>query len=289
MNHAEARTAISTRWEGDLSSAQAEALRTHLLDCGDCRALYDRAAAVRRVAAGGSAGTPLPSETSLLLAEVMRQMRRQPEPSQAPFWHGWKWAAGIAVAALVLFVVAPWHHLPHESGPRQERVQERGAVRTLPAAGLGLSGVDRDGAEYEVVESDGICQQDFLRFYVNRREESMRHYFVFGVDELGRVHWYAPLPAERESYPLADEFGKPIAVPYQIELEHEHEPGLLVVVALFSPAPLDWNSVDALLPQHLAALLEAPAEGAEALANGLGRGVLPAVRQTRIISCGGNR
>ena len=289
MNHARARTPIDARWQGRLPAAEAAALRHHLAECDDCRTVYDRTVALRRLAAGNQPHEPLPTESNLLFGEVLGQLpKRQQRPSAAS-WYSWRLAAGLAAAALVLLVVAPWQYLPEGTRLPDELMQERGAVRTLPGAGLGLSGVDHDGAEYEVVESNGICLQDFLRFYVNRRESSFRSYFVFGVDESGTAHWYAPLPAERYSYPLLEEFGKPVAVPYQIDLEQGHQVGSLVVVALFSSDPLAWRAVDELLPRHMGSLLADPREGAAALAADLGGGVLPAVQQTRIITCGGKR
>lgn len=290
MDHARARAAIIARSEGRLTPIESAALRSHLVDCDECRSAYDRATVIRRLAAGHETHSPLPTESRLLMAEVMGQLSVTPEARPAPPRRHWQWATGLAVAAIVLFVVAPWESLPVRTLAPPDRIQERGAVRALPGAGFGLSGVDGDGAEYEVVESNGICHQDALRLYVNRREESYRNYFIFGVDARGALHWYAPLPEELESYPLPDRLGTPVAVPYEILLEERHPLGPLVVVGLFSPIPLAWEAVSALLPRHIEALLESPEEGAEALAAAFGRGeVLPAVHETRIITCGGNQ
>jgi len=225
----------------------------------------------------------------LLRREVLGRLAGSPEPAATLRWRYLQWAVGLAATAVVVFVLAPWGSVPSNSGSPADHSQERGAVRALPGAGFGLSGIDGDGAEYEVVESNGICREDALRIYVNRREEDYRHYFLFGVDARGAVHWYAPLPEEEESYTLPEVMGRPVAVPFEFLLKRGYSTGPLVVVGLFSDDPLAWRLVSGLIFQHSALLHESPEEGARVLADKLGSEVLPATLLTRIISCGGNQ
>jgi hypothetical protein len=289
ISHEQARAAIQARSDGLLQPQEAASLRHHLVDCHECRAAYDRAAIIRRLAAGSEANAPLPGESRLLLNEVLGQTRPTTQPVEIHIWRRWQWAAGLAVAVLVVVVAAPWNSVDTSGGAPIDEVQERGAVRALPGAGFGLSGVDGRGAEYEVVESDGICREDGLRFYVNRREERYGSYFIFGVDGAGNIHWYAPLPEERESYPLPRTQGVPEVVPFEVILQEKHPAGRLVVIALFSHGPLAWEAVSAQVPHYAGILLDSPEEGAKSLAQELGTDVLPATRQTRIITCGGNQ
>ncbi len=289
MNHEEARAAIQVRSGGQLSAVKAAALRHHLMECTECRTIYDRGVMMRRLAAGNDVETALPVESSMLLQEVLGQVRATPAPAAAPFWRHWQWAAVAAAAAVVLMVVVPWKGVPNDSQVPSKVIQERGAVRVLAGAGIGLSGVDGRGAEYEVVESNGICREDALRFYVNRRAANFRSYFIFGVDGDGALHWYAPLPEELTSYSLPETLGVPTKVPFEIVLEEKHPLGPLVVVALFSEEPLEWAAVSPLVATHATNLLESPEEGARLLASKLGVDVLPATRLTRIITCGGKQ
>jgi hypothetical protein len=289
ISHEQARAAIRARTDGLLQPLEAARLRHHLVDCHECRAAYNRAVAIRRLAAGSRADVPLPGESQMLLNEVLGRRRATPQRVETSIWRHWQWAAGLVAVALVVLVAAPWESVDTGARTPLDELQERGAARSLPGAGLGLSGVDVHGAEYEVVESDGICRADGLRFYVNRREERYRSYFIFGVDEAGSTHWYAPLPKERESYPLPVTLGVPEEVPFEIVLQERHPAGRLVVVALFSDGPLAWEAVAAALPKYSAALLDSPEEGAISLARELGPDVLPTTRLTRIITCGGNQ
>ncbi len=272
---------------GGISPSDAVALRAHLASCEGCRSAYDRLALVRRLAAGQAADEPLASESRALLAEVLVRAGEPAVPARGGWLFGWRsWGAVAAAAAVavVVLVSLPRTAVRQEMDPTTES-RARGVDRPLPPVGLGLSGVDPEGLEYEVVESGRVCREDALRFYVTRREPAWGYFFLFGIDGSGAVHWYAPVPEEGVSYALPEALGRPEPMPWEVVLRHGHREGPLLVVALFSGEPLGLTAVEAALSGRGTALLEAP-EGAAALAEALGGGVLAATRSTRIIQCG---
>jgi hypothetical protein len=113
----------------------------------------------------------------------------------------------------------------------------------LPVAGLGLSGVDSEGREYEVVEGDGLCLADALRFYVRSRKKELSHYFLFGLQQGTGPIWYFPSPEEGESLRLSGGTDGPVMVPWEIEVGRRHRPGRLAVVLMLSERPLWLETV----------------------------------------------
>jgi len=230
-----------------LTGSESEALASHLQSCDDCRRKYEREVLFLRAAAGGEMSSPLGVESRVLMEETLHRLGlAQPAPRQdgLPMWARYVWGTIAAVALLVL-VFPPAPPQDHPLNGDHSYLASRGEEDELPEVGLGLSGVDQRGLEYEVVESGNACLEDALRFYVNSRNPDIGYYFLFGLQPEREVLWYFPLPEEGRSYTMerdGDAEGI-LMVPFEIELEQRHVPGPLTVVGLFSAEPLSHQVV----------------------------------------------
>lgn len=246
IRHAEAMELARRRLAPEgLTGREAEALRVHLRACEECRGQYERRTAVLRAAAGSTAAGALGVESRVLMEETLHRLGLappQPQQEGLPMWARWVWGT-IAALVLLVVVLPPSPQDQRGVAPDFSYLQSRGAADELPEVGLGLSGVDDRGLEYEVVESQGVCLEDALRFYVTSRNPDIRYYFLFGLQPAGEVLWYFPLPEEGRSYSIVE--GEEIIkmVPFEIELAKRHTPGPLTVVGLFSAEPLSFSAV----------------------------------------------
>jgi hypothetical protein len=230
-----------------LTGREAEALRTHLRECNECRRKYERRMLMLRAAAGKGMAQTLGVESRALMQETLHRLglaHEQPRHEGLPTWARWVWGTVAALALLVL-VFPPSGQNQRGVAPDFSYLQSRGTLDELPDVGLGLSGVDDRGLEYEVVESQGVCLEDALRFYITSRNPDIRFYFLFGLQPTGEVLWYFPLPEEGSSYSIPDGEELVKMVPFEIDLPKRHAPGPLTVVALFSAEPLLFSAVSA--------------------------------------------
>ncbi len=242
-------------WTG----ADAAALRAHLAACDPCRAAYDEAVCAHRALVGGDPAVPSGFEARRQLDALLG-----PAPDAAPplLWRWLRPGAYALTAALVALAVpfGPWW--PAEPPP-----QPRGAASAAPVAGLGVSGVDQHGREYEVLASAGAHRGDWLRFSYSidaAAPAAPTHLFVFGLQPGAPPLWYAPMPPdEAASLPVAP--GRFVALPFESRLSPRHADGPLTVVALFTRRPLTLDQVAAALPDPAPALGAAPPAAVAAL------------------------
>jgi len=245
LDHRTVMTWFEGRFNGDFVSAEESArMREHLAGCPECRSACDRTVVMLRVAAGIDPGTPTRLESRLLFEETMVRLPQQDAPARFPllrFVQGLLLPAAVAAAALVLLLPARPLHDPRPPAGIEDTMP-RGAAPRLPDAGLGVSGVAADGAEYEAIASDGVCLCEALRFYVTARRPDLSYYFLFGIQG-GRPLWYFPTPEEGGSPALPPKERMAWMVPYEIELAQRHRPGPLTLVLLLSPTPLAAKEV----------------------------------------------
>jgi hypothetical protein len=283
---------LERRWLGSgLTAGESAKLKAHRDKCQDCRDEYGRQTAQYRAACNLPLDQLSGREENLLLEEVLVQAGvTSPKTVPSLFILHPSWTGGIAAAAAVLLIVLSgvFQSPVNLTALKHDALNTRGAPVHLPAAGLGLSGVDPGGQEYEILESGRVCLEDTLRFYVTVREE-YRYYFIFAL-ESDKALWYFPLPEEHSSY-LLDSipvFSHPVA--HEIQLAHRHVEGPLTVVALFSHEPLKHRDVSHIVRHHLPQLPEGtPDIIVKELEQVLGPDVLAVSHQTRIIACGGTR
>jgi len=245
LDHARTRTLIEQRLDGEpLTATESNLLRAHLDSCPDCRQAYDRALVFRRAAAGVPLHQPTGLESRLLFEETMARLSQSPAETKSPFLRLLlaSLLPAAAVAALVVVLLPAGPAGDPDFRPSAENLPVRGTAQALPDAGLGVSGIAIDGAEYEAVESDGVCLADALRFYLTARRSDLSYYFLFGIQE-GTPLWYFPSRREASSPVLPGEGRIAWKVPFEIELAHRHRPGPLRLVLLLSPGPLTVDEV----------------------------------------------
>lgn len=152
---------------------------------------------------------------------------------------------GAAAMATLAGLYLAWPALITQSTDSSMEAHVRGGVQDLPDVALGFSGVDAAGAEYEVVESDGICPGDALRIYARVRNPDYKYVAVFAVQEdNAEPTWYFPSLEEGSSYevPQTDE---PWPFPDEIPMQDNHHAGALLVVGVFATQPLSAASLTA--------------------------------------------
>jgi len=277
-----------------LSAEESVSLRGHLASCGSCRSRYDERVAMLRVASGSGEHEPLGLESRLLMEETFSRMGKE-SPEREGGWDFLRaahWVLGSATALLLVVLAA--QPLLYDGRERTRPVSDheflsRGSDAVLPAVGIGLSGIDPEGREYEVVESDGACLQDALRFYVTARKQGYVHYFLFGIQDNERILWYFPLPEEGNSYQIPATRTVAHMVPYELELQERHAAGSLTVYGVFSKQPLSFTDVAARVERLVrsAGGLAGP-RLRDALDRLAPKGVLTTSVSLSIISCGGD-
>jgi hypothetical protein len=156
----------------------------------------------------------------------------------------WRLASmGGAAAALIAFIAIQLSAPTPGDQSLDELVNIRGAQQTLPEAALGLSGVDQQGFEYEVAESQGLCPQDAMRIYARVRNPDYRFARVFALQEHSlEPTWYFPSAEEQTSYEVPD-FEGPWPFPFDIPVEGNHQAGPLALVALFTTEPISVHEL----------------------------------------------
>jgi hypothetical protein len=225
----------------------------HTRQCDPCRRDYDRQTIILRSLVGLDTNEPTGIENRLLMEETLARLVPESIPRislESPVL----WAKRLAVVSLVLMisVIGFYTTLSKNSdrdryhGSIGEDLKTRGDSLEQPIMGIGVSGVDDRGNEYEIVASRGVCFQHALKFYVTSRDSDYRYYFIFGLQE-ERVLWYFPGKHEVSSYSLPQ--GQTVAhlVPYEIIIRKQHEVGKLTVIGLISADALEFEQVNEIL------------------------------------------
>lgn len=257
--HARVRRIVDRRLSSvSCTSIDNALMREHIDHCDVCREYYNRRVVLIRTVSGGLATQATGLESRRLFEEVMGKVDRpssRPEPRRA--WFPLAAAATLSAMAVIAIVATP----PDNA----EYYGVRGGVDVLPSVGIGLSGIDADGNEYEVVESGEICVTEYLRFYVTARDSQLKYYFIFGINN-GVFVPYFPLPEEQESFVFDGRSSVAHMVPWEIRLDQRHSAGTLDVVGVLSDVPLqydlvsravDWWLLDSESPDALGEILEA--------------------------------
>jgi len=184
------------------------------------------------------------AERRILFEEIME--RREGQRTTAPStFLVFGWAGAVAAASLVALLLIPWDAPRLTDGDPSEHVAVRGAQDMLPAAGLGISGVDPEGSEYEVIHGEGLCAADALRFYLTVRDDRTPHYVLFGVQDLDDPMWYLPTPREAAA-PVVPEIPTRVwMIPFEIEVSGTHDAGPVSIVCILSEEPIQFASLEA--------------------------------------------
>ncbi len=200
------------------------------------------AAAVRRLT-HGDPEVATGAERRALFGELMA--RRGPPRGEGRGRLIAGWAGAVAAAAVVVLLLVPWGGPQPERVETREHVAVRGGPDALPVAGLGISGVDPAGAEYEVVHGDGLCATDALRFYLTVRDARTPYYAIFGIQEPGDPAWYLPAPGDGAAPALPEVPARAWMAPFEILADGTHGPGSLSVVCILSEEPIRFPALEA--------------------------------------------
>ncbi|MFH1532574.1 MAG: hypothetical protein ABIK09_17760 [Pseudomonadota bacterium] len=201
------------------------------------------ALAVRRITHGDPA-VATGVERRVLFEEIMERREGRPTPVRSSSG-AFRWVGAAAAAALVVLLLIPWGApIPTEMAS-SEHVAVRGDRNALPAAGFGISGVDSEGSEYEVIHGEGLCAADALRFYLTVRDDRTPYYALFGVQDLDDPTWYVPAPPDAAA-PIIPEI--PIRtwmIPFEIEVRGAHVAGPVSIVCILSEEPIPFARLEA--------------------------------------------
>lgn len=170
------RARVDAHFRGGGGVDAERALRSHLAECGDCRAYYDRHLVLAALDPGAK-----PAEERLAAGLGLRA-----RSGRTPMILGW---AAACAAALVLFAM-PWR--------RSEEYAARGGARHEEAQIFAYRVTPRG----RLADGDVIGRADALAFaYSNAQSED--HLLVFGVDEHHHVYWYYPAWTDAAEDPRA--------------------------------------------------------------------------------------
>ncbi len=219
---------------------------THLTHCDACRTRYDALTARLQQVSGMAAHRSTQWQRDALFERVMGELPAISDASSVgagaqvnsvvPMFPAWR--LGIAAAAMVALVVTVWARWPYPQSQfavdSDEYAAVRGGVDDLPAAAFGVSGVDPQGGEYEVVFSEGVCPQDALRFYARVRDPEFSHVLLFAIQEQNvEPLWYFPDSTTVRTFEVP-ESAEPWLFPDEIPLAPNHAAGALLVVGVFA-------------------------------------------------------
>ncbi|MEC9071715.1 MAG: hypothetical protein VX938_05010 [Myxococcota bacterium] len=262
-------------WNQDLDAEMRALVRAD----DAARALYDQAVVTHRLAVGADPEEQSGFERERMMAAVLDQALGV-ETSQG--WLAWltsaptmRWMGTAAAVALVLVVVRPW--APSDT---HDDLRARGGDAAEVLVGFGISGVDAQGQEYEVVASGQLSMDDHIRVTYTNEDPRLGHLFILGLQENQPLIWYAPLPPE-ETSSVAIERGKG-ALPFEILVGARHREGPAKVVAIFTAEPVSTQQVERALDSGLATMGPEDLEVEIARRLGCQEGDRVRVLQTRI-------
>ena len=265
----------SRSWSQDLDAEMRSQLRAD----DAARALYDQAVVTHRLAVGADPEEQSGFERERMMGAVLDQAMGV-EASQG--WLAWltstttmRWMGTAAAVALLLVVVRPW--TPMDS---DDDLRARGGETEEVLVGFGISGVDGEGLEYEVIASGQLSLDDHIRVTYTNEDPRLGHLFLLGLQENQPLIWYAPLPPE-ETTSVPIERGKG-ALPFEILVGARHREGPAKVVAIFTAQPVSTQRVERALDSTLAIMSADALEAEIGRRLGCQEGDRVRVLQTRI-------
>jgi hypothetical protein len=232
-----------------LSKAENVALRQHLATCAACAGQWLRLQKILGEHLGMGVQRSTAYQRDVLFSQVWDSVKDSAVAAEQPtpgLFHQWTLVVRgvLALGLIMAIVLVP--RLPEPDRNSRGPGTTRGSNAVLPGAALGLSGVDSEGMEYEVVQAGEICQHHGLRLYARVRQPELRFVFVFALqDGSTEPTWYFPNEEEDRSLEVRD-FDAPWVFPEEIPISPNHGPGPLTVVSVFGRRPLTVEDVGAL-------------------------------------------
>jgi hypothetical protein len=255
----------SRRWSREDDVQMRDALR----ESETLRSLYDKRVVAHRLMLGLDPETPSHVEQDRQMAATVRIALHAEAAVEESAWALPTWTmplAGMAAAALVAIVVTsnptstptPISGEPTTSSPHEEYLGIRSGSRKDVRAGIGVSGIDAKGREYEV-QHDRAWIQDRIRFFYRCEDNQLAHLFLFGLQNDENPRWYYPLPAEGEHASIPTRCAsnsQRTQLQGDTLLANRHVAGSLTIVGIFTEAPISHEAVHASLKGRVNRILE---------------------------------
>ncbi len=240
------RADIDTLFVGELSKERWRRVSEHLRSCEECRSYYDRVMLLSQ-ALDGSQPLLDAKQVALVESELLDEV--------APRRGRWG-RAGWAATALVAAGAAAAMLLPAVFHEPEFRVRGGGGAGAEASLRVVCVAAEVSGSRVRAAfppvagHAETPCRQaDVMQIAYAIHpgaEERLRYVFVFGLDERLEPLWYFPHPSEGASLAVATSGGESEALlPGGIQLDVNHRPGPLRVLALFSQRPLALTEVEA--------------------------------------------
>jgi hypothetical protein len=263
-----------------LGGERALGVQRHIAECDACRRRFDELAVTDRVLLGDAdASTPGDFEREFRDACVMGAIDEMLADENREEEHGgatvfsmpersiWQQVARpLAAAAVILVVVGASIWAPSNdflgtddpAGTSNDSFQPRSAKRVEDARGYEKPRIELfcarqvDGDVQFQGSSDApfgllSCPNDAkFKFGYSSTDPDLRHAAFFGVDRTGELYWYGPSPTREQPWRIQpDEKIGPVGD--TIELGVNHRPGQVRVYGLFTPEPLEFSELEAML------------------------------------------
>jgi len=234
------------KWDAKLDAKMRDGLRQS--ESG--RAYYNERVTAHRLMTSGDAEAPSGFESERMLHAILEGSAPVASTDQK-FWV--RFGSILAGAAAVFAVTVQFPDAPTTTSsgtdtelvdgqkPQGEYIGSRGTENKELPAGLGVSGVPiASDVPYEIVASQGVNLADSIRLSYRNTDTNLKYLFVFAMQDGGKVLWYLPLPAERQSASI--KVGKESL--FDIGLSDSHQTGKLRVFALFTKSALALTDVE---------------------------------------------
>ncbi len=233
----------------ELTGNEEQKLRAHLDGCVHCRTHYDQKSHHVHLLVGRPDDSPTSAALASQFEGIFQSIQEKKEPSGALTARFWLLRGAVLAASLVAVFVLPT--MLQEREIQKEYTGIRGGATELKPASLGISGVDEEGLEYEVVHGAGVCPHDTLRLYARIRSPEYENVFVFGFqDGDPEPTWYFPSEEEGLSFHVDFDPTEAWMFPFEIPMEDNHRPeATLHVVSVFTGDPLHLEAVQSLWHQ----------------------------------------
>ncbi|MEQ8276347.1 MAG: zf-HC2 domain-containing protein [Deltaproteobacteria bacterium] len=179
---------ITRLFEGRLSESESNEVYAHLEQCADCERIFERHAKAEQQLYAVADGDLAPASFDRVAARLA-----PPSPPRASRRFGWAFAAALAAAGSVFFVVQP----------SEDRMNQRGDNVTLDAKYgirvLRLRVEQDDKVQVADAASSAIAEGDILQIvYSTGRDARLMKFGV--LDDAGRpLAEIGPLPVELDA------------------------------------------------------------------------------------------
>ncbi len=240
-----------------------EHLKPHLYQCSECREYYDRLRAAETMLSTASLTDA--SQDRRLLPSILRN-------SACPSWHVRQQMMYVAAIASVICIALSVLLLRYQQPPIKSELAVKGMGRKTQSTFPGIWAMCLRSSDISppsshplhlphartIEEAKPACPIDSeLQFVVSGHRSRAGYLYIVGITLQGKIISYFPSKEERQSLPLPagkddQTFGE------GIQLSVNHSLGPVRIYGLFSPEPLLFNRVRAVLLNSFQAISKPP-------------------------------